>query len=514
MQVFTKKIPSNFRYHFLLVLSLSSFVQTFASISRTSFYPNNSEAVRVSLESINGTDNFRVHGKKAKDDKWTWDSREHGRYIYCVREAKKPCEELESRQCFGQNIPYESTTQDLTNYYSQDVSLEKLISYQALRHIPKCWAVIQPFLCAVFFPKCEKINNIDMVYLPSLEMCKITMEPCRMLYNTSYFPDFLKCNETVFPSKCNNDVREMKFNLTGQCLHPLVPTSSDPLNSYEDIEGCGLECKDPLYTDDEHRQIRKLIGWCAGISLILHLFAIFTFTIDWHNGNKYPALIIFYVNLCYMVACVGWLAQFIPGGRQDIVCRFDNTLKHGEPSGRENLTCIIVFILVYYFLMAAMCWFVIFTYAWHMSFKAIGKIQERIDKKASYFHLIAWSIPLVLTITILAISEVDGNSTVGICFVGYVNHPIRGAFVLGPVIASLLIGGFFLIRGIVILVNLKISSKQIISSKASKKIHQSIVRMGICSILMFIFIITTILCHIYEFKNTLKWSTSLRDSIM
>jgi smoothened protein len=164
--------------------------------------------------------------------------------------------------------------------------------------------------------------------------------------------------------------------------------------------------------------------------------------------------------------------------------------------------------------MAAMCWFVIFTYAWHMSFRAIGKIQERIDKKASYFHVIAWSIPLVLTITILAISEVDANSTVGICFVGYVNHPIRGGFVLGPVICSLLIGGYFLIRGIVILINLKISSKQIISTRANQKIRQSIVRMGICSLLMFIFIITTILCHIYEFKNSAKWAMSLRESII
>jgi smoothened protein len=305
----------------------------------------------------------------------------------------------------------------------------------------------------------------------------------------------------------------MKFNLTGQCLRPLVPTI-DPSNSYKGIEGCGLECKDPLYTDDEHRQIRKLIGWCASVSLFLHLFAIFTFTIDWHNGNKYPALIIFYVNICYMISCVGWLAQFIPGGRQDIVCRFDNTLKQGEPSGGENLSCILVFILVYYFLMAATCWFVIFTYAWHMSFKAIGKIQERIDKKASYFHLIAWSIPLVLTITILAISEVDANSIVGICFVGYVNHPIRFAFVVGPVSCALLIGGYFLVRGMIILVNLKISSKQIISSRASKKIRQSIVRMGLCSSLMFIFIIITILCHIYEFRNFEKWAANLTESIM
>lgn len=484
-----------------------------ASISRASIYPDSLESPRLSLEPINGTINYRMHGKKSKDDKWAWDGRE-GRYIYCVREAESVCEELEyTKQCFGQNIPYPSTTLDLTKYYSQDQSLEKLISFQALRHVPKCWNVIQPFLCAVFFPKCEKINGKDMVYLPSLEMCKITMEPCKILYNSSYFPDFLKCNETNFPSKCNNDVREMKFNLTGQCLSPLVPVE-DPSHSYKDLEGCGLACKDPLYTDDEHRLIRKLVGWGASICLALNIFALFTFTIDWHNGNKYPALIIFYINLCFMIACIGWLAQFIPGGRQDIVCREDNTLKKGEPSGGDNLSCIAVFIFVYYFSIAAMCWFVIFTFAWQQSFKTIGKIQDRIEKKASYFHLIAWSIPLVLTIAILATSEVDGNSMTGICFVAYYNHPMRGLFILGPVVGSLIVGGIYLIRGMFMLVNLKISSKEIISSRASKKLRQSIVRMGICSVLTLFFIVITILCHIYDFRNSASWEQSLRNSIM
>jgi len=490
----------------VLAGSLSCF-ETEASISR-SFYTD--PTTRPQLEHINGTKNFRMHGKKTKEDKWTW---EGGRYIYCVRDAQSKCEELQTKECFGQAIPYQLTTLDLTTSYSQMASLEKLISYQALKQVPKCWSVIQPFLCAIYFPKCEKINGTDMVYLPSLEMCKITMEPCKILYDTDYFPDFLKCNETIFPSKCNNDVREMKFNLTGQCSSPLVPTL-DSAHSYKGIEGCGLECKNALYTDDEHRQIRKLIGWGASLCLVLNLFALFTFTIDWHNGNKYPALIIFYVNLCFMLSCLGWLAQFLPGARQDIVCTTDNTLKQGEPSGGENLSCIVVFILVYYFLMAAVCWFVIFTYAWHMSFKTIGKIQERIDKKASYFHLVAWSIPLVLTITILAISEVDGSSMAGVCFVGYVNHPIRGGFLLGPIICSLIIGGYFLARGMATLITLKISSKQIISSRASKKIRQSIVRMGICSILTFVFIVITLLCHFYEFKNSFIWAENLRKLIM
>lgn len=81
-----------------------------------------------------------------------------------------------------------------------------------------------------------------------------------------------------------------------------------------------------------------------------------------------------------------------------------------------------------------------------MSFRALGTIQDRIDKKSAYFHLIAWCVPLVLTVAIMALGRIDGNSMTGICFVGYVDHASK-IFVLGPVLLATLIGGYFLCRG-------------------------------------------------------------------
>lgn len=248
---------------------------------------------------------------------------------------------------------------------------------------------LQPFLCAVFAPKCERIRNRDMVYLPSLEMCRITMEPCRILYNTSFFPEFLKCSESIFPSKCNNDVREMKFNAMGQCLPPLV--QSDSSNNYYkgifgsradvrvgrfsnlicspydvDIEGCGVQCKDPLYNDEEHDTVHVFIGFFAFLCFFCNSFVVATFLIhDWKK-SKYPAWIIIYPNICFLVNWFGWFMQFVSGNRENIVCRRDGTLRHSEPSAGENLWCIIPFILIYYFLIAAMVWIAIFSYAWYL----------------------------------------------------------------------------------------------------------------------------------------------------
>lgn len=206
------------------------------------------------------------------------------------------------------------------------------------------------------------------------------------------------------------------------------------------------------------------------------------------------------------------MAQFTPGSREDIVCRKDGTLRHSEPTAGENLSCVVVFVIVYYFLIAAMVWFVFLTYAWHL--RAVGNVQDRIDKKGSYFHLIAWSLPLVLTITTLALSEVDGNSIVGICFVGYRNHPIRSGLLLGPLCGVILVGGYFIIRGMIMLFGLKHFANDIKSTSASNKIHLIIVRMSVCALFTLLFILVSIACHVNEFRHSQEWAESLREYVM
>lgn len=186
-----------------------------------------SDNVTERLEAINGTPNFRLI-KPDKSPQW-FPEREI-KHDSCVRRAR--CEPLNGSTCLGSKLPYDKTSVHLTFYNSQSKIQAQLEIYRQLINVPTCWAVIQPLLCATFMPKCEEILGQDMVYLPSYEMCKITMEPCAILYNTSYFPSFLKCNTTLFPTKCENTVREMKFNTTGKCLPPLIHTAK-PAHYYD-----------------------------------------------------------------------------------------------------------------------------------------------------------------------------------------------------------------------------------------------------------------------------------------
>lgn len=204
--------------------------------------------------------------------------------------------------------------------------------------------------------------------------------------------------------------------------------------------------------------------------------------------------------------------QFIPGNRENIVCRRDGTLRYSEPSAGENLACIVPFILIYYFLIAAAVWFAVFAYAWYIQTNDRGSsIRDRIDKENFYFHFIAWALPFVLTVLIMVLNEVDGNSILGICFVGYRNRNIRIGLVDVPVAILALISVFFTLKGAFNLNRIRNCTS---NSNESKKLGSHILGMGIRTMLAIFFITAFFAFENYEIRNAAAWADSLGQFIM
>ncbi|EMP26347.1 Smoothened like protein [Chelonia mydas] len=397
----------------------------------------------------------------------------------------------------------------LTN---SDLKIQKSHSHyyrKCLRNAPRCWDAIQPLLCAVYMPKCED----GQVELPSQTLCQATRGPCTIVERERGWPDFLKCTTDRFPEGCPNEVQNLKFNSSGHCEAPLVQTDN-PKSWYEDVEGCGIQCQNPLFTEHEHRDMHVYIAAFSSVTIFCTFFTLATFVADWKNSNRYPAVILFYVNACFFVGSIGWLAQFMDGARGEIVCRADGTMRLGEPTSNETLSCVIIFVIVYYSLMSGVIWFVMLTYAWHTSFKALGTTYQPLLGKTSYFHLVTWSIPFVLTVAILAVAQVDGDSVSGICFVGYKNYRFRAGFVLAPIGLVLIVGGYFLIRGVMTLFSIKSNHPGLLSEKAASKINETMLRLGIFGFLAFGFVLITFACPFYDFFNQAEWERSFREYVL
>lgn len=140
-----------------------------------------------------------------------------------------------------------------------------------------------------------------------------------------------------------------------------------------------------------------------------------------------------------------------------------------------------------------------------------GNIRDSLDKSSSLFHLIAWPLPLVLTIIVMALSEVDGNSIVGICFVGYQNHTMRIGLVLTPVGILVTISMFFITRGLIRVNQLK---KSVNTSKASSKLNSIVANVIIRASITMLCIGAWIIIQIYEFRNAHIWAASLNEMIL
>lgn len=134
--------------------------------------------------------------------------------------------------------------------------------------------------------------------------------------------------------------------------------TDNPKSWYEDVEGCGIQCQNPLFTEKEHREMHVYIAAFSSVTIFCTFFTLVrrrghtgrcpqkgtghravafstpqaTFVADWRNSNRYPAVILFYVNACFFVGSIGWLAQFMDGARDEIVCRADGTMRLGEPT--------------------------------------------------------------------------------------------------------------------------------------------------------------------------------------
>ena len=75
-------------------------------------------------------------------------------------------------------------------------------------------------------------------------------------------------------------------------------------------------------------------------------------------------------------------------------------------SAGESASCTVIFVIVYYFTMTGVIWFAILAYTWHLTFRTFNSKRDIIEGRKGYFHLVAWSLPLVLTIVCLAVTQV------------------------------------------------------------------------------------------------------------
>ncbi|NXQ61831.1 FZD1 protein, partial [Anthoscopus minutus] len=342
---------------------------------------------------------------------------------------------------------------------------------------------------------------------PCRSLCERARQGCEALMNKFGFqwPDTLRCEK--FPVHGAGELCVGQNASERGTPTPALRPESWTSNPQKD---CGAPCEPGrlyglmYFGPEELRFSRTWIGIWSVLCCASTLFTVLTYLVDMKRFS-YPERPIIFLSGCYTAVAVAYIAGFLLEER--VVCneRFAEDGSRTVAQGTKREGCTILFMMLYFFGMASSIWWVILSLTW---FLAAGMKwgHEAIEANSQYFHLAAWAVPAIKTITILALGQVDGDVLSGVCFVGINNVDALRGFVLAPLFVYLFIGTSFLLAGFVSLFRIRTIMKH--DGTKTEKLEKLMVRIGIFSVLYTVPATIVIACYFYEQAFREQWERS------
>lgn len=259
-----------------------------------------------------------------------------------------------------------------------------------------------------------------------------------------------------------------------------------------------------FFTAEETRFARLWILVWSVLCCASTFFTVATYLVDMQRF-RYPERPIIFLSGCYTMVSVAYIAGYVLGDRVACNERFTDDGYRTVVQGTKKEGCTILFMMLYFFSMASSIWWVILSLTW---FLAAGMKwgHEAIEAHSQYFHLAAWAVPAVKTITVLALGQLDGDRLSGVCAVGLSGlDPLRG-FVLAPLFVYLFVGTSFLLAGFVSLFRIRTIMKH--DGSKTEKLERLMVRIGVFSVLYTVPATIVIACYFYEQAFREHWERS------
>lgn len=396
----------------------------------------------------------------------------------------------------------------------------------------KCSPDLKFFLCSVYTPICMTDYHKPLPACRSVCLrAKAGCAPLMLQYGFAW-PERMKCEDLPVYGE---GTLCMDFN-TSQTTHeptkkpprvktshssPVTPPVQDcdckcrmaPINNISSNlygvktgqqQNCAMTCKSPYFSDEERSFAQFWIALWSIVCCVSTTLTLVTFFVDMQRF-KYPERPIIFLSGCYTMVSIGFIIR-LAVGHETIACDTEGSTELIRYETNGPALCTIVFLLIYFFGMASSIWWVILAFTWFLS-AGLKWGQEAIESYSHYFHIAAWLIPTVKTVTILAKQFVDGDPVAGICYVGNQNPQNLLFFVLIPLCIYLLIGITFLVTGFISLFRIRKAIKRQGTNKTDK-LEKLMIRIGVFTVLYTVPATIVIACYFYEYYFRQKWEYS------
>ncbi len=417
-----------------------------------------------------------------------------------------------------------------------------------------CSNAIVHFLCSVYAPFCDA-DRPDIIVQPCRELCLHVRGTCEatLIEFDFVWPPHLECD--LFPLDADTSQDFCPPNASAIVIPPNVETSppgsavatqdiltpfvasacptffnltSNLVNksyTFGNVKNCGVHCNGIYFTPVERNTIAPVIILLfAVICVAFTLFTVATFLIDRHRFH-YPERPIIFISFCYLVISilyiVGAISKLSGSEKESFSCSDEVTEPNRQSSSfvmqrlpnsessYKSASCVILFVTLYFFQMASGIWWIVLTLTWFLA-AALKWGEEAVEKLWLVYHTIAWGIPALQIILVLALRFVDGDQLSGLCYAGNANGIGLGVFVFLPLSLYLLIGIVFLVVGFTALVNIK---RQVQPDEAkARKIGHLIMRVGIYSTLYIVPNIILLFLYLYELSQRSTWEISYLEN--
>ena len=442
------------------------------------------------------------------------------------------CEPIQIDMC--KDIGYNLT--GMPNLVGSDSQLdagEQLKTFTSLIQYG-CSSQMGFFLCTVYAPMCTV--QVPEPIGPCRPMCLTVQRLCEPLLNSFGFPWPAALNCLKFPQE--NDDAHMCMEGPGERwkagegpgrtpdsrLNEVIqdqPEAGSRDDQWEmrlcqawrhphlyayinHTQKCALKCSmNDIYTQEDKRFAEIWMGIWSGVCFVSTVFTLLTFLID-SQRFRYPERPLLALSLCYNLVSIGFLVRLFAGA-DAVSCYMEShsgrTLY--VTGGLQNTNCTIVFLLLYYFGMAASLWWVVLAFTW---FLTSGRkwSHEAIQRHSGYFHLVTWAVPAGLTVVILVMRTVDADELTGLCYVGIHSGTSLLWFVIIPLAGCLFLGIIFLMCGFISLFRVRQHVREH-GGEETDKLDKLMVRIGVLSLLYTLTATCVLATTFYQYYNQESW---------
>ena len=416
-----------------------------------------------------------------------------------------------SQQCTCEDLGPDHFCSVITNGTGRSVVLPNLLDIHDLstakarfeelgldmpHALSSCSEYVDEFLCALFFPVCRPgTTGPCQQLLPCRELCVRVHGECGDLLNTvkTDNPDqsIPEVNCSVFLSfqeAQGHCVVHLDGPSTPEPENPPLSTSdSKPTSAsvlcgsppactgglvrrtgsvFAEISNCSEPCPGVHTSGAENVFATAWLSIWSVLCLLLSIATIVCWIISYRSYH-YPQTPILHIAICYAGISLAYIVA-LAAGEQTICYLVDESAganSSGVADGKfSTAPCILTFVVGYFFTVASWIWWIVIAITWFLQapLRLQGSTTEMKGLQVIY-HLVAWGVPLLLTVIATGTQSYGANSITRLCQISVHNSAAQIGFTVVPQLLAVFVCIVLLLAG---------HLKLLISADSNKKPKQ------------------------------------------